>query len=116
MSAKVKRARGRKARAILFAATLGAIVLPGLRQASATTDSWNVTTGGNWTDLNWTAPGGVPPSAGQDVYITNSFAGTQTITFDSGLGLTYHSLIIDATGGGTNIFSMPGNNLNSPIG
>jgi hypothetical protein len=62
--------------------------------------------------MQWSA--GVPPTSGQDVWITNSFAGNQTITFDSGAALTYTSLNVDATGGGTNVFWMPGNFLTSP--
>jgi hypothetical protein len=75
----------------------------------ANTDSWNNTAGGNWSNgAKWTT--GVPAS-GQDIYITNSFAGSQAITFDSGAGLTYNSLFVYDNGGGTNNISMPGNNL-----
>jgi hypothetical protein len=82
------------------------------RHASATTDSWIGTAGGNWSDgTRWSA--GVAPTAGQDVLITNAFSGSQTITFDSSAGLTYNSLNIDATNGGTNVFLMAANNLNS---
>jgi hypothetical protein len=110
MRRKLTRRSAPQIRGILCAAALGVMTSATPRLVLASTDSWNSTVGGNWSQgLNWT--GGVP-TAGQDVWITNAFAGSQTITFDSGAGLTYNSLTLDATGGGTNVFLMAANNLN----
>jgi hypothetical protein len=104
------RGTSRKVRRILLAATAGAILLPFAPKVMATTDSWKVTTGGNWSGIiNWSA--GVVPIGAQDVLITNAFTGSQTITFDSAANLTYASLTLDGTSGGTNVFLMPANNL-----
>ncbi|MDP9173881.1 MAG: hypothetical protein M3O30_08450 [Planctomycetota bacterium] len=79
------------------------------------TDSWNTTSGGNWTDgANWTVT--VAPFSAQDVFITNTFSGTQTIVFTSTANRTYNSLTVDATGGGTNVLSMSTNKLTTSAG
>ncbi|MGD0138091.1 MAG: autotransporter-associated beta strand repeat-containing protein [Tepidisphaeraceae bacterium] len=99
----------RRSSGLLLAAAAAA--LWPIRSAQATPDTWTSTAGGNWTTIgDWSSH--AAPTAGQDVYITSSFAGMQTITFNSTLGLTYNTLTVDTSGGGTNTFSMPANNLN----
>ncbi|MDP9175190.1 MAG: hypothetical protein M3O30_15185 [Planctomycetota bacterium] len=98
-------------KAIIVAAAMGVLTLPTTRVASADSDGWIGTSGGNWTDgTQWSS--GLPPAGGQDVLVTNAFGGTQTITFDSGAGLTYSSLTVSATGGGTNVFLVGANSFN----
>jgi hypothetical protein len=111
MPGKRKLISQRKLRAILFLAAAGGLSMAFPHHVSATTDSWIGTSGGNWTDgTQWRA--GVPPTAGQDVWITNAFSGSQTITFDQGnSSLTYNSLTLDATGGGTNQLYIASNTL-----
>ena len=104
-------ARGRKRLGSgLFLAAAAAALWP-IRSAQAATDTWTSTTGGNWTTTgDWSSH--AAPTAGQDVSITTSFTGSQTITFNSALGLTYNTVTVDATGGGTNTLLMSANNLN----
>ncbi|MDP9174241.1 MAG: hypothetical protein M3O30_10310 [Planctomycetota bacterium] len=99
----------RKLAAIALAAS--AVILPLSRAAIADTDSWIGTTSGNWTDnTQWST--GNAPSANQDVNITNAYTGTQTITYDyAGPAITFNSVTVDATTGGTNVLAMSTNTL-----
>jgi hypothetical protein len=102
--------RRRYRRLAMLALAASAVALPAV-PVIAGSDSWIGTSDGNWTDgTRWSNT--VPPVGGDDVYITNTFSGTQTITYDyGGSPVTYNSVTVDATGGGTNVLLMPSNSL-----
>src|SRR5208283_516509 len=113
VNAKLITNRSRRHPANLAALALAAAAVPLIWNlpARATTDSWIGTSGGNWTDgAQWSA--GTPPANGQTVDITNAFSASQTITYDySGSPISFASLTVDATTGGTNVLSIAANTL-----
>jgi hypothetical protein len=86
------------------------LLLPAI--GARATSTWNVGSG-NWSVAgNW-SPSGVP-GASAVVDITNSDAINRTITYDyTGAAVTLNLLTVDNSGGGTDTFSMPANNLTS---
>jgi hypothetical protein len=93
----------------MLALAASAVALPAV-PVIASSDSWVGTSDGNWTDgTRWSNT--VPPVAGDDVYITNAFSGTQTISYDFAGASTFSSVTVDATSGGTNVLSIGANTL-----
>jgi hypothetical protein len=91
---------------------VGAIVLPLAGQAWGGTDTWIGAAGGNWSDgSKWSSS--APPASGDNAYLSNSFSGTQTVSYDyaAGAGITLSSVTVDATSGGAYVLSMATNSL-----
>jgi hypothetical protein len=96
----------------MFLAAVGAIALPiGHRATALAADSWIATNGGNWSDGSKWSTGSQPVAT--DVYITNSFTGAQTITYNyTNSAVTLSSFTLGSTSsGGTDTFLMAANNL-----
>jgi hypothetical protein len=115
---KYVRRSARRVRSILLTAVVGVGTISplGERRALASTDKWLLTTSGLWGTVgNWSE--NALPGLGEDVSISNSFSGSQTIALNITPGVMFHSLTLDATGGGTNVFQTGNNNLSfGPVG